>query len=211
MKKPTVWKGLVVASAIAITPACLCESEFCRVGTGGGIAIGSGSGASAPYRPLAPPIDMKVPGILTDAEWRTLQYLAWPQTKADMLSTFGQPSRIEGTQAIYGIPGGDAIAILYEGDQATGYIFWSEEDQDYVGDYDPTVYELHGAVTEADCWRMLQRFRAEGRRLDLIDTVRTNNKGAVLKYQCVFDGEDANPVDPPFEDRRYNSPDEYAL
>lgn len=84
------------------------------------------------------------------------------------------------------------------------------EEQTYAGEYDPTVYELHGAVTEADCWKMLERFRSEGRRIDLVDTVRTNNRGAALRYQCVFDGQDTNPVDPPFEDRRYNTADEYA-
>lgn len=200
----------LVGVATAATSACLCESEFCRVGSGGGIAIGSGSGASAPSQPMTPPIDMKTPGVLTNEEWRTLQYLAWPQARADILGTLGQPLRIKEARDIYGIPGGQAIAILYDGDRATGYIFWSEQDEGFTGDYDPTVYELHGAVTEADCWKMLKRFRGQGRRINLVDAVRTNNKGAILKYQCVFDGEDANPVDPPFEDRRYNSPDEYV-
>ncbi|NER85216.1 MAG: hypothetical protein F6K42_38080, partial [Leptolyngbya sp. SIO1D8] len=201
-------KWMLIGGTLFVTPACFCDSELCRVGGGGAVAIGSGS--SSPSQPMSPPV-VSTPGVLSNENWQVLQHLAWPQSQIDIRGTFGTPLQVEAANDIYGIPGGRKIAIVYQGDQATGYIFWSEEDQNVAEEYDPTAYELHGAVTEADCWKMLSRFQTQGRRVNLVAVVRTNNKGAVLKYQCVFDGEDANPVEPPFEDRRYNSPDEYAL
>ncbi|MEM9485012.1 MAG: hypothetical protein AAGA83_15140 [Cyanobacteria bacterium P01_F01_bin.116] len=194
----------LVGIAIAAAPACLCESEFCRVGGAGGIAIGSGSGSSAPSRPMLPPPPMKIPGTLTQQEWQTLQYLAWPQTRTDIQSTFGPPSRVEGTRAVYGIPGGQAIAILYEGDQATGYVFAASHSEE-----DDSRYEIHGATNAKACQNILRRFLREGRRVRLVKVRRNpfNKGGGVLEVICYFDGEDANPEATPFEDKRFPQDD----
>lgn len=124
------WIGfLSVAGLVLVLQSCLCESELCKAG---GLSIPVGGGASAPARPLAPPVN-------------------------------------------------------------------------YAQDYDPERYEIHGAVTAADCKRMEARFKREGRRVRLIHAQPnpSNLKGGVLKYRCIFDGPDAEPVQPVFEDTRF--------
>ena len=81
---------------------------------------------------------------------------------------------------------------------------------------DPDVlyseYEKHGASHPDDCDRMALRFQKEGRRVRFIRAVKNyNNKGGgLLEYICLFDGEDADNETSVFEDRRYNSADEYT-
>ena len=73
--------------------------------------------------------------------------------------------------------------------------------------HDPSQYEIHGAVTAADCYQMLQRFHQEGRRvwLKAVERNPANQGGGVLEWMCVFDGEDASPTATPFEDNRFPS------
>lgn len=75
----------------------------------------------------------------------------------------------------------------------------------FSSQYDPSVYEIHGAVTADDCYRMLERFLNEGRRVHLVAVERNqaNLGGGVLEWMCVFDGEDADPVATPFQDDRF--------
>jgi hypothetical protein len=61
--------------------------------------------------------------------------------------------------------------------------------------------EIHGAVNESDCHRMERNFRRQGRRVRLVDVRRTNNPGAVLRFMCVFQGEDASAGW--FDEKRY--------
>lgn len=76
--------------------------------------------------------------------------------------------------------------------------------------YDPSEYEIHGAVTAGDCYIMLARFLREGRKVRLVAVERNqaNQGGGVLEWMCVFDGEDADPAATPFEDDRF-PPNEY--
>lgn len=71
--------------------------------------------------------------------------------------------------------------------------------------YEPSQYEIHGAVTANDCYKMLERFLKEGRRVNLIAVERNqaNQGGGVLEWMCVFDGEDADPAATPFQDDRF--------
>ena len=73
--------------------------------------------------------------------------------------------------------------------------------------YDPSQYEIHGAVNAEDCYRMLERFQQEGRRvwLKAVERNQANQGGGVLEWMCVFDGEDAGPTATPFEDNRFPS------
>lgn len=132
--KQRLLKWGVVSIAIALAPACVCDSDFCPAG--GAIPIGGGGSSSAPSRPFAPPVNMAQE----------------PETP--------------------------------------------EEE---------TAYETHGAVTAADCQRMLRRFQQEGRRVRLVKVRKNpyNRGGGVLEYICYFDGEDANPESTPFEDTRF--------
>lgn len=63
------------------------------------------------------------------------------------------------------------------------------------------VQELHGAVNESDCYKMEQKFQRQGRRIRLVETKRSNNPGAVLRWMCVFQGEDAQTGY--YDERRY--------
>lgn len=57
--------------------------------------------------------------------------------------------------------------------------------------------ESHGAVNASDCERMLERFKREGRNIELVDVLPNQiGTGGVLRFQCVFetlDGEQAEP------------------
>lgn len=194
--------GVAIASA-AIMGGCECSSEACLLYNGG--AAISKAISNAPSRPLAPPVEMKIPGTLTQQEWQTLQYLAWPQTRADMHGTFGPPARVEGNRDIYGIPGGQAIAIRYQGDQATGYVFAASSAEEE----DNSRYEVHGATNAKACQDILKRFLRDGRRVRLVKVRRNpfNKGGGVLEVICYFDGEDADPQATPFEDTRFPKDD----
>lgn len=101
-------KGLVVTGAIALV-GC---SRFT-----------AGSPAYAP--PLPPSIKEfgQPTRWLTQENYNVLYYLAWPQTQADMHSTFGPPARIETGAEVYKLveDPNQEVWILYEGTQATGY------------------------------------------------------------------------------------------
>jgi len=57
--------------------------------------------------------------------------------------------------------------------------------------------EVHGAVNRSDCQKMLERFRQEGRSIELIEVQpNTIGTGGVLRFQCIFNtlnGEAAEP------------------
>lgn len=61
--------------------------------------------------------------------------------------------------------------------------------------------ETHGAVSQQTCRDMAARFKQNGRRVELVDTRRSTNPGAILKWICIFEGEDADQGY--FEDKRY--------
>ncbi|MBD2261088.1 hypothetical protein [Pseudanabaena sp. FACHB-2040] len=71
--------------------------------------------------------------------------------------------------------------------------------------YDPSQYEIHGAVIADGCYSMLERFRREGRRVHLVAVERNgaSTGGHVLEWMCVFAGEDADPAATPFQDDRF--------
>ncbi|NER80907.1 MAG: hypothetical protein F6K42_15325, partial [Leptolyngbya sp. SIO1D8] len=191
-------KWMLIGGTLFVTPACFCDSELCRVGGGGAVAIGSGS--SSPSQPMSPPV-VSTPGILSNENWQVLQHLAWPQTRTDINGAFGPALAGDGSNDIYGIPGGRKIAIVYQGDQATGYIFWAETEQPE----DPEAnYETHGVVSAKDCQNLLRRFLQEGRKVRLVKVTKNpyNQGGGVLEHVCYFEGEDANPEATPFEDNR---------
>jgi hypothetical protein len=86
---------------------------------------------------------------------------------------------------------------LYSEQQSPQDDYWAEDG----------VRELH-AVTSADlCNRMAERFKREGRKVELVDIQRNPNPGAMLPFLCIFEGEDAKAGY--YNDRRYNSADEY--
>jgi hypothetical protein len=58
--------------------------------------------------------------------------------------------------------------------------------------------EIHAAASEEDCYKMMERFRKEGRNLEL--RIRSRRQGD-LPYSCIFEGPDAQ-LDY-FRDRRY--------
>ncbi len=53
--------------------------------------------------------------------------------------------------------------------------------------------ETHGVTKSSACKEMEQKFQRQGRRVRLVDVRRSTNRGAVLRYICVFEGEDATP------------------
>jgi hypothetical protein len=71
------------------------------------------------------------------------------------------------------------------------FLYYNEEGQ-----------EVHGAVSRADCYEMERKFRRQGRRLKLVDVQKNkyNLKGGVLRYLCIFEGDEA--VDNWFDDNR---------
>jgi hypothetical protein len=66
---------------------------------------------------------------------------------------------------------------------------------------EPGKTELHGATTENACYKMEQTFKRQGRKLRLIRVDRLNNPGAVLRFLCIFEGEDAQTGY--FDENRY--------
>lgn len=55
------------------------------------------------------------------------------------------------------------------------------------------VRETHGVVNRRDCDKLEQTFLKQGRRIQLVDRIRSKNRGATLQWICVFEGEDAMP------------------
>lgn len=64
---------------------------------------------------------------------------------------------------------------------------------------EPGVRESHFVSSEAECYKMAQKFRQDGRKLELKRTARSGN--VQMPFLCVFEGEDA--VDGYYQDRRY--------
>jgi hypothetical protein len=65
----------------------------------------------------------------------------------------------------------------------------------------PGQREVHAAASEADCYKMLRRFQAEGRDLKL----RVEFGTGKLPVRCIFEGPDAEAEY--YRDRRYEKPD----
>ena len=63
------------------------------------------------------------------------------------------------------------------------------------------IQETHGAVSQQTCYEMEATFQNQGRRIRLVDTRRSTNPGAVLRWICVFEGEDVDQDY--FEEKRY--------
>ncbi|MBD2088897.1 hypothetical protein H6F67_03405 [Microcoleus sp. FACHB-1515] len=84
---------------------------------------------------------------------------------------------------------------------------YAQDDQDPDYWQEDGVRELHGATSPAQCQRMAERFRQEGRNIRLVAAKPNRNPGSTLPYYCVFEGPDASSSY--FQDNRYNSPDEY--
>ncbi|MBD2073927.1 hypothetical protein H6F86_08495 [Phormidium sp. FACHB-592] len=54
--------------------------------------------------------------------------------------------------------------------------------------------EIHGAVNRSDCNQIAARFKRAGRRVKLVRTLPNDvGVGGVLKWKCIFEGEDAIP------------------
>jgi hypothetical protein len=51
--------------------------------------------------------------------------------------------------------------------------------------------ETHGVVNRSDCSELERKFQNQGRRIRLVDRIRSTNPGAALQWICVFEGEDA--------------------
>ncbi len=66
---------------------------------------------------------------------------------------------------------------------------------------EPGVQELHGVVNQRDCYDMERNFRRQGRRIKLVGTQKSTNPGAVLRWMCIFQGEDAETGW--YDERRY--------
>ena len=61
-------------------------------------------------------------GYLTPDEANDMQYLAWPQTYADMKGTFGVANRSTRTADIYRVAGSNKeVWVFYDGTTATGF------------------------------------------------------------------------------------------
>jgi len=55
--------------------------------------------------------------------------------------------------------------------------------------------ESHGAVNASDCQRMLERFRLEGRNIELVDVLPNRiGTGGVLRFQCLFETKGDEPA-----------------
>jgi len=65
----------------------------------------------------------------------------------------------------------------------------------------PGEREVHAAGSEEDCYKMLKRFKAEGRDLKL----RVEFSTGELPVRCIFEGADAEAEY--YRDRRYEKPD----
>jgi hypothetical protein len=72
----------------------------------------------------------------------------------------------------------------------------SNDDEELYNE--PGVREVHAAASRQDCYKMLERFQKEGRKLKL-KVKPTDN--AELPYACIFEGADASLEY--FRDRRY--------
>ncbi|BAS57928.1 hypothetical protein NIES2135_26900 [Leptolyngbya boryana NIES-2135] len=55
----------------------------------------------------------------------------------------------------------------------------------------PGKQETHGVTQRSACKEMEHKFQQQGRRVRLARVIRSSNRGAVLRYICVFEGEDA--------------------
>ena len=86
---------------------------------------------------------------------------------------------------------------LYSEQQSPDPDYWAENG----------VRELHGATSPAQCQRMAERFRKEGRNVQLVRAKPNQNPGSTLPYYCIFEGPDASSAY--YQDQRYNSADEY--
>lgn len=63
-----------------------------------------------------------VQGSITQAQFATLQGLAWPQTYDDIIQTFGFPTHRLASADYYRLEGTSTwVVIEYSGTQATGY------------------------------------------------------------------------------------------
>ncbi|MDB9529922.1 hypothetical protein PN498_28305 [Oscillatoria sp. CS-180] len=61
-------------------------------------------------------------GYLSSSEVAFLKGLAWPQSYADMTSTFGRANRSTDTADIYRVEGSDQkVWVYYDGTTATGF------------------------------------------------------------------------------------------
>ena len=65
----------------------------------------------------------------------------------------------------------------------------------------PGEREVHAAGSEEDCYKMLKRFKTEGRDLKL----RVEFGTGELPVRCIFEGPDAKAEY--YRDRRYEKPD----
>ncbi len=53
--------------------------------------------------------------------------------------------------------------------------------------------EEHGAATRQGCAAMAARFKKAGRKVRLVDIQPLPGLGTILKFKCIFEGEDAEP------------------
>lgn len=60
-------------------------------------------------------------GRLSAQQLATLRGLAWPQTRTDMIGTFGYPGNFDGGADYYYTPEGQTVIVYYSGQTATGY------------------------------------------------------------------------------------------
>jgi hypothetical protein len=61
------------------------------------------------------------------------------------------------------------------------------------------VREVHVAASQADCYKMLDQFRQQGRNLTL-KTRQVHNNSSVLSWLCIFEEPDA--AQDVFQDQR---------
>jgi hypothetical protein len=61
---------------------------------------------------------------------------------------------------------------------------------------EPGKVEIHGAVSPANCRKMAERFKQEGRKvwLDQIVPNPAGHGSFVLRFLCIFKGKDATPA-----------------
>jgi hypothetical protein len=63
------------------------------------------------------------------------------------------------------------------------------------------VQERHGVTTRQACREMADRFKRQGRQVELVEVKASDNPGATLKFTCIFEGKDAQ--EGWFEDSRF--------
>lgn len=113
-----------------------------------------------------------------------------------------EPSELRPIPVSFPVGGGGAVAPAPSRPLAPP-VDYSQQSDPFAG------YETHGAVNPQACRRMAERFLREGRRVRLIRIAPNpfNKGGGVLRYICIFDGEDASPTATPFEDNRFPKDD----